>query len=305
MAGRPCQDHTRALGPPAPQGPWRAGEVLVNQILEDLATDDGVQAPRGRAALTSAARVLRAVLGALGAAHDQLTAQERLATLGRLAAAVAHELRRPLFVLSGGLELLERELAQHPPDEVVWLRRHLGRLQDAAAQAARLTASFSTASKPPRPEFHPVAVARLLDDTHTLISCQALLQRVTVTVDQQPDLSVQGDRSQLLEVLLNLATNALEAMADGGTLDIRAQAEPGAVILELADTGPGIPPEIQARIFEPFFTTKTEGTGLGLAIVRQLVQAHGGTLTLESQPGRGTTFRLRLPTAGERCAATP
>jgi signal transduction histidine kinase len=110
---------------------------------------------------------------------------------------------------------------------------------------------------------------------------------------------VVADAGLLRQAFLNLCVNAVHAMRDqgGGTLTARASVEGEQVVIEVSDTGPGLEPEVARRIFEPFFTTKAEGTGLGLPIVRQAVEAHGGTVTLESQPGRGATFRICLPVA--------
>lgn len=240
-------------------------------------------------------RELRTALSTIEAAQAQLIEQERLAALGRLAAGIAHELRNPLSVLSMRLDLIASGLRWKKTVEVWWLRQHLDHLQDATARALRIMSSLSMYSKPPRPEFRRVAVSSLLEDTHELIAYQARTRRVTVAVESEPRLSVNGDRGQLLEVLINLATNAIEATDGGGVLTLRARGEGGKVVLDVADTGGGIPPEIEARIWEPFFTTKSEGTGLGLHIVRQIIEAHGGEVGLSSRPGKGTTFLVSLP----------
>jgi signal transduction histidine kinase len=118
---------------------------------------------------------------------------------------------------------------------------------------------------------------------------------------------VVADTGLLRQAFLNLCVNAVHAMAaqGGGTLTARARAEGGEVVVEISDTGPGLEPEVARRIFEPFFTTKAEGTGLGLAIVRQAVEAHGGTVVVESRPGPGATFRIRLPAARPGAAGEP
>lgn len=274
-------------------------QTMPSVVVEaaDIAEDCQAFARSARACqaeLYEANRELRTALSTLEAAQAQLIEQERLAALGRLAAGIAHELRNPLSVLSMRLDLIASGLRWKKTVEVWWLRQHLDHLQDAAARALRIMSSLSMYSKPPRPEFRRVAVSSLLEDTHELIAYQARTRRVTVAVESEPQLSVNGDRGQLLEVLINLATNAIEAM-DGGVLTLRARGEGGKVVLEVADTGGGIPPEIEARIWEPFFTTKAEGTGLGLHIVRQIVEAHGGEVGLSSRPGKGSTFLLSLP----------
>jgi signal transduction histidine kinase len=109
--------------------------------------------------------------------------------------------------------------------------------------------------------------------------------------------AVLADRDQVLQVLLNLVRNALDAMPAGGTLRVAARGEGGAVAFSVSDTGPGVRPEDQPRVFEPYFTTKEGGTGLGLAIAQRIAEEHGGTLELRSAPGEGATFTLTLPAA--------
>jgi signal transduction histidine kinase len=111
------------------------------------------------------------------------------------------------------------------------------------------------------------------------------------------------DESQIRQALLNLLRNAREAMGDGGTIDLGVRAEGMSVVISVDDRGGGIPDDIRARVFDPFFSTKGEGTGLGLAITRQIVEAHGGTVTCEAREGGGTSFKIALPIAPSRASA--
>lgn len=291
---------------PDPQEGRSAAETIIGQILTELAT-----APRPAdahdQALAHIAKELARALEALDVAHARLPAQERLATLGRLAAELTHELVNWLSVLHGGLGLLTQELQQRPPDEVAWLSPHLRRLERATAQTLQLVSTLKTIARAPRPTPQRLRVSDLLEDLRELVVPQATARQITITLEPAAELHVDGDRGQLLQILLNLATNALDAMAGGGTLSLRARAEDTQAVLDVADTGPGIPPELQARIWEPFFTTKTEGTGLGLALARPLAEAHRGTLTLVSHPGAGTTAHLGLPACAPPvvCPSTP
>jgi signal transduction histidine kinase len=223
----------------------------------------------------------------------RLARAERQATIGRLAGALAHEIRNPLTVIGTTVQYLRDRL---PPD-------HEQRpLLDAADRKVREMdesleglLSFSR-PLPLRPQ--PVDVAALLADVAGFVRGRAGRQDVEVTVETESGLSpVALDRRLMEQALLNLALNALEAMPTGGRLAFAARTAPesGSVLLTVADTGAGIEgPELGA-IFEPYFTTKRGGTGLGLALTRRIVEEHGGAIEATSEPGRGTTFVLALP----------
>lgn len=250
------------------------------------------------------------------AERERVLSQERLAALGRLAAGVAHELKNPVFVISGRLEMLRTQIAKGEIPAAERLLRHLASLEEADTRMRRILDGLSTYSKPPRPKPQLLNVAELLAATCELVAYQARKSSVTTAVEVPATLPpVRGDRSQLMQVLLNLATNAIEAMAEtGGALVLRAQVEnppgnPGqaGVSVEVVDTGPGIPAEKLETIWEPFYTTKPEGTGLGLSIVRSLVgEQPGAGISVASRPGQGTTFTVRLPAAeSERGPESP
>jgi len=241
----------------------------------------------------------------------QLVRQEKLAELGRLAAGVAHELRNPLTVLDGRLHLLltRTTAGELPPADV--LARQVTSLKDATERMKRIMQGLSTYSKPSKPEPTLLDVGELLAATRELVAHQAKTAGVSMAVEVAgPVPAVSGDRSQMMQVLVNLAVNGIEAMVEGGgRLTLRAgtlpspgpdaerAGQPG-VVIEVRDTGPGIPAEALSRIWEVFYTTKSEGTGLGLSIVRGLVeQQPGAAISLDSTPGVGTAFRLTMPAA--------
>ncbi|MBI3328723.1 MAG: PAS domain S-box protein [Nitrospinae bacterium] len=253
---------------------------------------------------------------AYAAERERLAAQERLAALGRLAAGVAHELNNPLSRIVIETELLRMDLDESLLPASAPLSRYVTIVGEATGRMRRIVQGLSTYAKPPMPEPTLLHVAELLSATRELVAYQARQSHVTIAVDAPGILPpVSGDRSQLMQVLLNLATNAIEAMAQTGgqlTLTARVQAEgasgqgqgllsappTGSVVVEIADTGPGIPAQALSKIWEPFYTTKPEGTGLGLAIVRSLVREQpGATIDVESRPGQGATFTLTLPVA--------
>lgn len=245
---------------------------------------------------------------------------ERLAALGRLAAGVGHELKNPLAVIGARTQLLRRHMESREavaPDD---LGRHVASLEEAQARMVRIMGALSTYTRPADSQAMLLDVGELLRAIKELVVYQAKVTDIQVELDIPTGLSVWGDRTALMQIFLNLATNATEAMAQrGGRLTLRARAgrreprcdDPGAaipesaVIVEVVDTGPGIPPDVLPKIWDPFFTTKPEGTGLGLSIVRGLVEdIPGASIAVESSPEGGATFRLTLP-AGTAASARP
>ncbi len=228
---------------------------------------------------------------------------DRLATLGGIAAGFAHEIGNSLNVIRGYASVAERELpADHANrEDVMAIRRETGR---AAAMLERFLVFASARDS----RAHAQAIEPVLREAVEVVGPTAAQARVERTVEIAGDLPlVVADTGLLRQAFLNLCINAVHAMAGqgGGTLTARAWAEGEQVVVEVADTGPGLAPDVARRIFEPFFTTKAEGTGLGLAIVRQAVEAHGGTVVVESQPGKGAAFRIRLPAAGPDAVGEP
>jgi signal transduction histidine kinase len=223
---------------------------------------------------------------------------EQLAALGRLAAGVAHEIRTPLTSLKLFLQSL-REDVELPPDQVE-------DLAIALRQGQRMEATinqFLDFARPRDPCPTDVDFAKLVDDALLVVQPRANHQEVEITESVAADLPhVKGDGRQLGEALVNLLVNALEVMPDGGRLTIavgpdgvQSSGAGQGVRIDVTDTGPGVQPADLHRLFEPFFTTKASGSGLGLAIVRQTVQRHGGTVSVRSKPGAGTTFSMSLP----------
>ena len=236
-------------------------------------------------------------------AAAELVRSERMAALGRLAAGVAHELRNPLAVIAGRIEILRLQMApgQAPTFDV--LTRSLTQFEEAAERMRRIMEGLSTYSKPAKPDPTPLDLGELLRVTSEVLAYEARKHEVRIVVQVPPGLPrVVGDRSALMQVFVNLATNAVQAMVDtsSGQLTLKAYETDGRgapIVAEVTDTGPGISPDALAQIWAPFYTTKAEGTGIGLSIVRSLVkQQSGATITVDSRLGVGTTFRLTMPT---------
>ncbi|BDG10165.1 GAF domain-containing protein [Anaeromyxobacter paludicola] len=235
---------------------------------------------------------LRRSYADLARAQAQLVHRERLAALGELSAVVAHEVRNPLGVIFNSLGSLKRLLK--PTGDAKLLLEIVGEESD---RLNRIVGDLLDFARPAAPALRPEPVDRLVEEALT----SALAQRapgLRLELESQPGLPpVAVDARLLRQALVNLAVNAAQAMPQGGVVRARVAASAGGVEIAVSDAGPGIPAEVRHRIFEPFFTTKATGTGIGLAVVKRIVDEHRGEIAVESEPGRGTTFRIRLPAA--------
>ncbi len=223
---------------------------------------------------------------------DDLRRSEHLASLGRLLAGVAHEVRNPLAGIRSTVQLWQRlpEQARTPES----LDAVLGTVDRLNGLVSRLLYFARTGWDEPR----PVDVNAVVRETLELVRAQAAGQDVRLEADLQTDLPcVSGSHQALQQVVLNLAANALQAMPKGGRLDVRTRAldDPYRVELVVADTGPGVPPEARPQLFEPFYTTRPDGTGLGLALCREIVRQHRGEIDLDDAGPPGAVFRVTLP----------
>lgn len=226
--------------------------------------------------------------------RGELRRSEQLATLGKLLAGLAHEIRNPLAGIRSTIQLWQRF-----PDQA-----HVMGSVDAVLQATDRLNEILTRllhfARAEHAERQPIRMNELVGETFKLLEAQAGVQDVRLELDLERDLPlVLGSPPALRQVLLNLAANALQAMPNGGKLRCRTsrQKKAPAVEISVTDAGPGISPKDQEHLFEPFFTTRPEGTGLGLALCREIVLQHGGVIELVSQSDPGATFRVVLPTA--------
>jgi signal transduction histidine kinase len=227
---------------------------------------------------------------------EQLRQHEKLAALGSLVAGVAHELNNPLTGISAFSQLLLEDALS--PDQLESVRL-IKREADRAVAVIRDLLLFSRKTEA---QVGPVDVNALLQLTVRLRTYTLRAEEIAVELDLAPDAPpVQGDGPRLQQVLLNLIVNAEYAMSGRPErrLALRTRRADDCLVVEVADTGTGIDAETQRHVFEPFFTTKPAGvgTGLGLSVSYGIVQAHGGTITVESAPGHGATFRITLPSA--------
>ena len=225
-------------------------------------------------------------------AQKQILQAEKLATIGQMAAGIAHELNTPLTYIMGNLELLE---AQALPDAQKDMLASVGR---GAERIKGLAQSLLAFSRPGQEELLPLNANDVIERSLELCHYQILKSGVELQKRLDPALpEVKGVSNQLEMALINLVVNAIHAMDQGGRLTVSSTAREGGVEIAVADTGSGIPQAIQPTIFEPFFTTKPEGkgTGLGLSTVLMVVERHNGKIDFTTRPGEGTTFRIHLP----------
>jgi signal transduction histidine kinase len=228
--------------------------------------------------------------------QEQIRHADRLATIGELAAGVAHELNEPLGNILGFAQLAGK--SEDLPDQT---RQDLEKIVTASLYAREIIKKLMFFSRQAPAQKVDVDVNGVVEDVMSLLRprCEKGGVAVEVRLAPRPPV-VRGDAAQLQQVLVNLVVNAIQAMPEGGTLRLQTTADDEAVRVAVADSGVGIPPENVQRIFMPFFTTKDvgEGTGLGLAVVHGIVTLHGGAVQAESEVGAGTRFEVRLPAAG-------
>jgi signal transduction histidine kinase len=232
--------------------------------------------------------------------HSQslIEKQEKLVTLGTLAAGIAHEIRNPLTSLKARLYTLEKHLQNVPAakKDTIIINSEISRLEHIVQDVL----SFA---RPTEPKLETIAADAVLLDIQGLMSLNLKGMGVRLVVETSSELLTRADRAHLKQVIINLVRNAAEAIDGAGTVKLSARAalvqlsgtETEAVILEVADDGRGIPPEVEKRLFDPFFSTKETGTGLGLAIAARIIEKQGGMLQYQTRPGRGTTFGVVLP----------
>lgn len=234
-------------------------------------------------------------------AHRAVARAEKLAAIGRLAAGVVHEINNPLATISACAEALESRVNEGEFKEspgVDDLREYLGLIRSEAFRCKMITNGLLDFSRTRASEHVLVNLGDVIAAATRLLSHQQRSDNVKFEIETPADLPpVSGDASQLQQAVIALATNAIDAMPNGGVLRIEGHRSDGNVLIAVTDTGVGIPQENITRIFEPFFTTKEigKGTGLGLAVCYGILTEHGGSLDVQSTPGTGTTFTISLP----------
>jgi len=292
-------------------GPKDVRPLLLDALGHDLQTEqsgltfhrrDGTSFPAYLRVLPTTAGQARLLL-ILGdrSEHQAIESQNELLTqralLGEVSAIFAHEVRNPINNISTGIQLVSSRLGSEHP-----LHESLERVRKECTRLDQLMSDVLFFARPLELKMEPIDPAEMV--RRLLERWKPRLAQSGVHVHTGFDVGagrVKADPRTLEQVVVNLMTNALQAMPEGGTLSVTLapSADGQAVDLKVADTGPGIPADLVERIFDPFFTTKKDGTGLGLAISRRIVTAHKGTLHVESYAGAGTVFTIRLPKPAE------
>jgi signal transduction histidine kinase len=224
----------------------------------------------------------------------KLSKSEHLAAVGELAASLAHEIKNPLAGISGAIQILGQELDDsHPHKEII---------EESLRQIDRLDAAVKDLliyARPKPPVTAPVSIHQLIQRALVLLREEPAFRGVRIECDPvENDALVEIGESQIQQVLTNLLINAAHACQNGGAIQCRVTPTQASKRIVIQDNGIGMTPNVLERAFEPFYTTKAKGTGLGLAICKRIVESHGGTITLESRPGRGTRVIIELPDRG-------
>jgi signal transduction histidine kinase len=247
---------------------------------------------KARQRLEAASAELSAAYQKLNETFDRLRHSDRLASLGQLAAVIAHEIRNPLGSIQGAVDILGEGLpASDPRSEFAQIARK------EVAALERLTSEILQFSKPAPPKQLPIDPQEIIEAACRLCADQARRQQVDICIAPAPATRILVDPEQIKQVLLNVLINALQVQPSGGKIEIRIFRDSNDVVISVRDFGPGIAAENLGHIFDPFFTTKREGTGLGLAVSYQLVSHNGGRIRAESPPGQGACFRISFPTS--------
>ncbi|HLG99185.1 MAG TPA: ATP-binding protein [Bryobacteraceae bacterium] len=216
-----------------------------------------------------------------------LDLSSRLAALSRLTSGVAHEIKNPLNAMAVQLELLKSKLTEAQP-EVEVIGREIKRLDNVVKTFLNFNRPIEVAAK-------ILDLGQLVSQIVDLVAPEAAVKGIRIEADLKPGIQITGDSDLLQQAILNVINNGLEAMPRGGTLSVRILRDGADCQLQISDSGCGIAPEYRDRIFNLYFTTKEKGSGIGLATTFRVVQLHGGTIDFASEPGKGTTFRLRFP----------
>ena len=220
---------------------------------------------------------------------------DKLGAIGVIAAGMAHEIKNPLASIKGLTQVLPENL-----DDKEFIVKYIEIVPRQLDRINRIVEDLLAFSQPKELVVRPVDPEKVLTDVLRLVEGQCRKAGITVVTDCRPVPALQADPERLDQVFMNIILNAIQAMPNGGTVNVKCQMTNDKCLIEISDSGQGIPAEKLPNIFDPFYTTKERGSGLGLAVTYRIVKEHGGEITAESQAGKGTTFKIWLPTAPKR-----
>ncbi len=282
-------------------------KLVVNRALEKrrLAKINGMliqqleKAKRGlEKRVRQRTRKLEKAYQELKGAQERLVRTEKLATVGRLGAGVAHELNNPLGIILMNVQRLAQKMAEEHAKTSGWksYQRAIERIKEASLRSQRIINNLLDFSRISPPEFTPVNVNRVLDETFPLVEHQVSLENIKIIKKYDPHSpKVLSDSSQLKQVFINLILNAQQAMPQGGKLYIATKKKKDSIEVKFRDTGCGIPKEDIGKVFDPFFTSDKKGIGMGLFVSHGIIEKHRGSIGIKSKEGEGTTVIIHLP----------
>jgi len=245
-------------------------------------------------------KILENTIKELDETESLLIQSEKMAAVGQLASGIAHEIRNPLATILMGMDSLNLSLNEDNDEE----KKSIGMIKESVIRANNIIVDLLQFSRTSKLQTHPVKVCKIMDDVVSLIKNRAFLNNVQINRNyKDEDIAIEADANMLQQAFFNLCINAIEAMPKGGQLTLNIYRAGNLkdrqeyAVIEVIDTGVGVPEEILLKIFNPFFTTKEpgKGTGLGLSIVHMIIERHKGTINVESRLNRGTKFTVRLP----------
>jgi signal transduction histidine kinase len=226
--------------------------------------------------------------------NRELQTADRLAAISRVSGGVAHEVKNPLNAILLHVEVAKAKLARGDTD----VQPQMEIISGEILRLDRVVKTFLDFTRPVELNLTTVSLREFLEEVVELARPQAEASQIRIAVEQQVEgVEVRVDRDLLKQAMLNVVVNAMQVMPDGGDLRFEAVAGEDTAEIRISDTGPGIAPELRDKIFRLYFTTRKEGSGIGLAMTFRIVQLHDGTIDFTSEPGKGTTFLIRLPIA--------
>lgn len=218
---------------------------------------------------------------------------DRLAAIGQTAGMIGHDIRNPLQAITSELYLARQAIAESPRKELMQPAvESIDIIEEQTDYISKIVSDLQDFARPLKPEFKEVDLAKLVTSIFQTVKVPST---ITLKIDIKGSTKIQTDPTLIRRALTNLINNGIQAMPDGGTLELTAHKTEKEAVLSVSDTGKGIPEEVKARLFTPLVTTKAKGQGLGLAVVKRLVEALGGTISFESELGKGTKFVITLP----------